>query len=332
MGAVLWSALLGLGLSPQADPPSKVTEAATVAVLPLRIEGELPERWSAEAQAKLAGALARGALEVTTAAGVPSDCDTLACWSDHDALHGVDFVVAASLSVTETRDYALSVDVRSAKTGSVVASTEGTCELCGFEEAIAMIEARTAALSPEVARLAAALPVLVIYSEPAGVTVKIDGTDYGATPLRVQLPAGSHRVWASKAGFLEQSFELEAVDGLRKEVQLRLVEAPSDPRPAGGGLLTAGAVLAGAGLGAVAAGATLLVLDGRPYRRRCEADAAGTCQFDYETTIGGAVGLALGGAAIASGVGMLAAGLVRRKRSQARARVHPSVGGVLVRF
>ncbi|MEM6997259.1 MAG: hypothetical protein AAF721_42535, partial [Myxococcota bacterium] len=100
------------------------------------------------------------------------------------------------------------------------------------------------------------------------------------------------------------------------------------------GLVIAGAVSAGAGLVGLGVGTTLMLLDGRPFRRRCEADAAGTCQFNYETTVGGAVGLSIGGAALAAGVGMLAAGIVRSKRARREdeARIVPTGNGLLVRF
>ncbi|MBL4688677.1 MAG: hypothetical protein JKY37_29080, partial [Nannocystaceae bacterium] len=84
----------------------------------------------------------------------------------------------------------------------------------------------------------------------------------------------------------------------------------------------------------VAAGVTLLVLDGRPFRRRCEADAAGTCQFNYDTTVGGAVGLSVGGAAVIAGAVLLATGARRSKRARhsAQAHVAPTGAGLRVRF
>lgn len=300
---------------------------------PLVLEGELPARWSEEAVTRLRSGLARGSVHVR-AAEIAADCRTPQCWEGQSDLADADFVVLTTLRVGGERDYGLSIDVRSIATGKSVASIEGTCELCGFEEAVAMVETRAAVLAPEVARLGAALPVLLFRSEPVGATVSIDGEVRGATPLQVQAPAGSHTVEASMAGFLPQTFEIDAVDGVRKEVELRLVPRPDDPLPQGRGLVIAGAVTTSVGVAALAAGVTLLVLDGRPYRRRCEADATGRCQFDYETTIGGAVGTSIGAAALVTGVTLIAVGVARgrRARSRTHSRVRPVPGGLAVRF
>jgi len=323
-----------------AAPEPEGTVRSDVVVLPLSVQGELPPRWHAEAEARLATGLSRGDIGVESLV-VPVECRTPACWSEFPQAADAAFVVMADLVVGDARDYAVVVDVVSAKTGKVVASTSGTCELCGFEEAVAMIEARAAVLAPEVARLGAVLPVLLFRSDPPAVQVQLDGRSYGATPVRITAPAGSHTVKASKDGFLPQSFEIDAVDGVSKEVELRLlprpVQAPEvDER--GRAIVWAGAGIAAAGLGGVAAGVSLLVLDGRPYRRRCEADADGTCQFDYETTTGGAVATAVGAVALTSGVALLIAGLKRTRAHRRGVAATPTAvrlgrhGGVVVRF
>src|SRR5690606_4743059 len=89
----------------------------------------------------------------------------------------------------------------------------------------------------------------------------------------------------------------------------------SPARGPGRGLVIAGAVLTGVGVAAIAAGAVLLAIDGHPYRKRCEAEAEGDCRFLYGTQTGGIVSVALGGAAVAAGVGMLGAGTRARKKA-----------------
>ena len=335
-GLALVLATAGIGTSAPPDGAGASPSAATeVAVLPLMVEGELPERWYDEAGQRLVSGLSRGTLSVRAAGEVPESCDTPQCWAEREALTGVDFVVTAKLEVGDARDYGLSIDARSVKTGKVVASTDGVCELCGFEEAVDMIESRSAVLAPELARLGAALPVLLFRSEPTGAVVSLDGTMYGPTPIRIQAPAGAHEVEATMAGYLPQSFSIEAVDGVRKEVALRLVPRPDDPLPQGRGLVIAGAVTLSAGVVGLATGVTLLVLDGREFQRRCEPDVTGRCQFDYETTIGGAVGTGIGGAGVAAGITMLAVGAVRGKRARReteQARVGVGAGGLRVRF
>lgn len=322
---------------PEAAAPESGGAGTQVAVLPLTVTGELPTRWRAEAESRLAAGLSRGALAVSAAPDVPGTCSDPACWAEQPQLAAADFVVSATLAVGDARDYTLAIDVSSTKTGSVVASAEGTCELCGFEEAVAMIQTRAAVLAPEVARLGAALPLLLFRSDPAGAVVSLDGQMVGPTPVRIAAPAGAHQVDVAMAGFLSQSFSIEAVDGVRKEVALQLVREPEPPLPAGRGLIIAGAATTGAGVATLAVGAVLLGLDGRDFRRRCEVDTAGRCPFDYETTIGGAVSVSLGGAAIVGGISMLAVGVARSRRARAsrtraQARVQASGSGVVVHF
>lgn len=343
---VLLPCCLWLAAIVSAAPTSPPTEAArrpgapgqtSVAVLPLHVDGELSPRWYQEAGARLVSGLSRGALRVDNA-DVAGECREPRCWAEAPSMAGANFVVRAALSVGDSRDYALSIDVMSARTGKVIASTAGSCELCGFEEAVAMIEARAAVLASEIARLGAVLPVLFFRSDPVGVVVSLDGDSYGPAPVLILAPAGPHEVKATLTGFLPQTFEIEAVDGVRKEVELRLVPELDDPLPPGRGLLIAGVATLSAGVAGVATGVTLLVLDGRPFRRRCEADAAGTCQFNYDTTVGGAVGLSVGGGAAIAGVVLLATGAVRAKRARRSTQAHlrPTVGptgaGLRLRF
>ncbi|MEM6995177.1 MAG: PEGA domain-containing protein, partial [Myxococcota bacterium] len=225
----LWLCAFGAAApTPQPAEPEPQEETAgetVVAVLPLVVVGELLPRWHTEARARLVSGLSRGSLNVR-AADVDADCRDPTCWSEQRTMAGADFVAAATLRVGDARDYALTIEVLSARTGKVVGSNGGTCELCGFEEAVSMIESRAAVLAPEVARLGAVLPVLMFRSDPVGVVVSLDGEVRGPTPIRIQAPAGPHTVEASMAGFLSQTFEIEAVDGVRKEVELRLVPRP----------------------------------------------------------------------------------------------------------
>ncbi len=91
----------------------------------------------------------------------------------------------------------------------------------------------------------------------------------------------------------------------------------------------------GVGIGALAGGVALLVLNERPVKSQCEGaqvDADGDCELRYNT-LGGGAGLAIGGAVgIGVGVGLL---LLRRGRPDAgngKVEVSASAGGVRLRF
>ena len=262
------------------------------------VEGELPEEWRASANAAVATGLSRGAIE--TCADSPCEAD---------------FVVTGALSLDE-RDYTILLEVRRPGEDEVVASTEGYCELCGVEDAIDEIEARAAVLAPRIEQLVASAPVLVFRSTPPGVEVVLDASSRGITPVEVETEPGRHLVEAKRPGYLPQSFEVQAIDGVQQEISLRLVPMPAEPPPSGRGLRIAGVASLSASLVALAAGVPLLVLHGRPYERTCNADATGRCQFDYDTQTGGIVGTAIGGALVVTGTALLVVGLNRGKRAK----------------
>ncbi|MBL4683337.1 MAG: hypothetical protein JKY37_02015 [Nannocystaceae bacterium] len=116
-----------------------------------------------------------------------------------------------------------------------------------------------------------------------------------------------------------------------------LDEAASTPRAgmsekALGGI---GFASLGVGIGALAGGVALLVLNERPVTSKCDGDQVdpqGDCELRYNT-LGGGAGLAIGGAVgIGVGVGLL---LLRRSRGQmgsGKLDVSASSGGLRVRF
>ncbi|MBV1858730.1 MAG: hypothetical protein KUG77_09990, partial [Nannocystaceae bacterium] len=86
------------------------------------------------------------------------------------------------------------------------------------------------------------------------------------------------------------------------------------------------------GFVAAAAGATLVVLHGRPITSDCsgsEVDSDGDCHFLHDTRVGGVIGLSAGGAAIVGGAILLSLEL-RRGRPGAVA-VSPTPSGIRVR-
>jgi hypothetical protein len=131
-------------------------------------------------------------------------------------------------------------------------------------------------------------------------------------------------------GYVTQERTLTAVAGVRDRLDVEMTIAKKDWRP---GAWIGGWVLFGSGLAGVGAGATLMVLHGRPYRKDCEADADGDCRNLYDTQTGGIIGLAVGGAALATGIALVTAARAgKRKGSSQRAHLIPTFGGLAGRF
>lgn len=323
-----------LALAPESDAPS-------VAVLPLVVEGKLPDVWREAADERLNKGLTRGSMSVTRLAS--SSCTTIDCAGDEARDNGASYGVWAKLSVeSNQRDYAFVIKAVGAGTSNVIATVEGKCDLCGFEEAVEMVEAKAAALPPAIERLSATNPVVAFTSTPDGVEISVDGDVVGTTPLEVPLSPGKHRVRGTKDGFEPQTIEVDAVEGVRKELGFSLVAIPDQPkrpkepidepveRPRG--LIIGGAVLTSLGVAGAAAGATLLGLNGRSYKRECEADSMGNCRQLYNTVVIGSIPTAIGSAAFGAGVAMLVIGTQRARGSKKTARVFPAPGGVRIRF
>lgn len=304
-------------------------ERPTIGVLPLEVEGELVESWREDADRRLGLALRRGDLDVVDLADATASCADLDCRLRAARDAGVQYVLQSRLTVEPgARDYALDLELFVADGGKRLAAIEGSCELCGFEEAVGMVEARAAVVLSTLQRSHARGSALSLRTTPSGARIEIDGEEAGLTPLTVQLTAGPHRIVARKEGHLAQTLEVEALEGVSKEMELQLLPQPVAADPGARGLVVGGALGLGLGVASVAAGIALVVVADDPYRRDCQPDAEGDCRFLLGTRTGGIVAASLGGAAVAAGAAMLGVGL-RRKRRRATVSALP---GITVHF
>ena len=302
----------------------------TIGVLPLEVEGELVASWREEADRRLGLALRRGDVEVVDLAGATASCGDLDCRLRAARDAGAGYLLTSRLTVEPgARDYALEFELFGADDGERIAAIEGGCELCGFEEAVSMVEARAAVVLSTLQRSHARGSELSLRTTPAGARIEIDGQEAGLTPLTVQLPAGSHRIVARKEGHLSQTLEVEAIEGVRKDMELQLLPQPVAEDPSARGLVIGGALGLGLGVASVAAGIALIVVEGDPYRRDCQADADGDCRFLLGTRTGGIVAASVGGAAIAAGAALLGVGLRRKRRARVEVSALP---GLTFRF
>ena len=110
--------------------------------------------------------------------------------------------------------------------------------------------------------------------------------------------------------------------------------------PSGRGLRTAGWSLFGIGLGVVAGGIPLVVIDERPVKSRCDdpmnIDVNGRCLYRYNT-LGSGIGLvAVGAATIVTSAVLLGIGYKRKKKNgrddKRRAHALPTAGGMILRL
>jgi hypothetical protein len=71
---------------------------------------------------------------------------------------------------------------------------------------------------------------LVVYTEPAGAQVTIDGAPLGATPASIELPPGDHRVEVSKEGFdpISRSFAVPRNRSVELSFALTRQAPPAD--------------------------------------------------------------------------------------------------------
>lgn len=292
----------------------------TVGVVPLQVDGELPEIWHAQADERLGLALRRGDVEVVDLAEATMTCADLECRLHAARDAGADYLLLSRLTVEPgARDYALTFELLVADGGKQLAAIEGSCDLCGFEEAVNMVEARAAVVLSTLERSHARGSALSLRTQPPGARIEIDGRDVGVTPLEVDLSAGTHRIVATKPGHLPQSLEIEAVEGVNKALEVQLLPEPVREDPSARALTIAGAVTLGLGVATLAAGVALVVVEGDPFRRDCQPDTDGDCRFLLGTRTGGIIAASLGGAGIAAGATMLGVGLGRKRRARADA-------------
>lgn len=312
-------------------------ETETILVLPLEVDGELPDKWRGEAETRMRAGFERSSVTVVEAdPGGAVGCRDRACI--RGLADAATHVVRPQLRVAPgERDYSFAIDVSSTRTGEVVATVEGECDLCGFEEVGALIEAKAAAAASSIERLRAAVAMVEITSSPPGAMLEVDGTQMGTTPTAIELTPGTHRVRVVKPGFRAQTIEVEAIEGLRKTIELPLVAEVADTSARDHrrqrALFVSGAVLMGLGVGGLGAGAALIAIDGRPNRRDCQADVAGNCRFLYGTMSGGIAAVAAGAAGTVVGIVLVAVAAKQRREAKHKRNVaFAAANGLILRF
>jgi len=299
-------------------------EPARIAVLPLSVDGELPEDVRVELSTRLRTGLDGNDHEIVE--GTDERCTTDNCWKAVAKKMRARHVVEARVIVRD-RDYEITAELVDGRTGKVTASTQTRCEICGFTELGDSMDTVTNALQRKLAVAPVDPPMLVVRTRPAGATVLVDGDPVGTTPMSAPVAAGPHEIVVRKAGHIMQRRRVVSVDGVREAMTLQLARAPQDeePQKRSRALGIAGWTAFAAGLAAVGAGVGLLVIHDDPIERDCDGqnvDIEGNCKYLHDTRTGGIAATVVGAALLGTGIALV---VVDRKRAKAT-RTNLSVG------
>ncbi|MCA9710671.1 MAG: PEGA domain-containing protein, partial [Myxococcales bacterium] len=278
--------------------------------------------------------LSRGGLRVVAPPAGGAPCQTRPCQAQVARGAGAEHAIAMRVAV-DRRDYAITIDVIDAE-GTAVAQSAERCEVCGFDEAVQVVDSQAAALVARLDALALEPPMLVFQSDPPGAVIRVDEQIVGRTPFERVVEPGAHQVRADEDGYVSEQRTVEAVEGVRATVVFSLEPMP---RPRRRGLRAAGWAALGIGVAGLATGVPLVVIDGRENRVSCSGenvDPLGNCKYLYATGEAGIAVTVVGAVALVTGVG-IAIGTRRGRgapatRRAARLRVGPRGVTVQGRF
>ena len=342
-----WATALALGLAHapivSAAPPSSTSSdvAPKTAILPLVVEGELPEGDRQTLTEQLVGGLQRGSFEViapdqVVATAGKDDCSKPGCMQKIAEQTGATHIVRAIVVVVD-RDYTVRVELYDGSDGTKIVSASDGCEICGVVDVGGLIETQAATLRTKLDALASGPASIVVSSNPDGAEVTLDGEPFGVTPLDKPVIPGDHVIRVTKEGYIAVQEKRTFVEGARESLNYELEKVPNrlPKRPWGWASL-------GIGIAAVGGGVGLTFLHDQPYTAggRCSGenvDADGDCRFLHNTKWYG-MGLSLaGGALVTLGVAVLittAKNPRKKAKAEAAVRKHLQVGagGVGVRF
>ncbi|MCA9659192.1 MAG: PEGA domain-containing protein [Myxococcales bacterium] len=312
---------IALGAPAQADEGS--IDARKVAVLPLVVEGSIDDDAKAGLMSGLRDGLERGEFTIAPQNEVDvladSPCDRQACYGKLRSELGVSHLVRATVKI-ENRDYTMQVELIDAENGTVVASSDDRCDICGLEEVGEMLSSQGALLRAKIDAMGAGPAILVVDSKPSGATVMIDGEVVGTTPLERSVIAGEHVLRVTADGYVAEEREVTFVPGVSESISLELSRAAGSKK----GRLFGALSLAG-GVVALGGGGALLYLDDQ---FKCvdptDVDAEGDCREYYNYSPGGGVLVAAGAALTTLGVVLLLRHRKPKSKASASAAITPT--------
>lgn len=248
-------------------------------------------------------------------------CDEQACVAEQAADANAAFIVRTTIDL-DARNYHFTLALIDGATGHVVARDEQTCEICGLDEAAQQLRDQAAMLANQIGTRLDAVTSVSIDAEPAGAIVELDGVAIGTTPLTHTVEAGRHTIIVRAPGHQPAQRSFVVTRGVEETLRFDLAQATTSPKQSVRPWTIASLAVGGVGL---ISGATLLALNGRPYRRNCNGDNLdpnGLCRFRYETLGLGATLTVAGVLATGAGVALL----VRDRKRSHGPRVDVGVG------
>lgn len=345
----VWATATALALSLASLPtvvplafaaPPESGDTPRTAILPLVVEGALPDSDRETLTTELVEGLQRGSFEVVTpdqvsAAVGNDDCSKPNCMEKIAKETGATHIVRAIIEVVD-RDYNVKLELYDAAGAKIVSTSDG-CEICGVVDVGGLIETQAATMRTKLDALASGPASIGITSVPEGAEVTLDGEPFGTTPIDKPIIPGDHVIRVSKEGYIAVQEKRTFVEGARETLNYELEKVPNrlPKRPWGWASL-------GVGIAAVGGGVAMTVLHDRPYKlggacTGMQVDPDGDCQYLFNTKYYG-LGLSLGGAALVTlGVAILINTSKKSARKQAKVEAavrHLQVGpgGVAVRF
>lgn len=246
------------------------------------------------------------------AAPVPPGCSEPSCLPEAGSAA---YLVRSQLTAVE-QDYDVRLEVIDRKSGAVVASAAGSCEVCTEVEVGEMITRTAARLAEPLAGLLSQSAIIVVEGAPDGAAVAIDGQAVGSSPYSGQVEAGTHQLVVSAPDHHSHTETWLAEEGATRTIQFAL--EPIDQSVRSPAMRRAGWASLGVGLGAIAGGAVTLAFHNRPDKSSCPdgmTDENGRCPQQYDTLGAGLGIMGVGLAAAAAGSALLVVDAKRRKRA-----------------
>ncbi len=273
---------------------------------PIVVDAAIEPAAKAELVAAVRTGLERAAVTSTSLdasrTAAAAACADATCVASIAREAGARWVVQPVLRVDD-RNWQIAASLIDVRDGSILATVDASCELCGNAEVAEELAHQIATLAGKLARLEPEPAQLVLRTDPDGAELEIDGRAQGRSPRTLRLTAGRHRLVVRKPGFVTVARSVDLVAGVDETLALDLSRSPRPLFGAGLGTLIGGVALVGGGV-------PLWVIDGRPYEKKCsgdDVDFAGTCRYQYDTATAGIVLTSIGVAAIVTGIALLAA-------------------------
>lgn len=318
-----WLAPLGTALAiVLAEPAPDAAPGPTVGTLRLRLPEDVSGPDQESLNERFGDGLARSGMAAKPVPAEASSCEDATCYTAAAEQAEVELLVGATVQRTGP-DYAVQVYAISAETGEVVAQVDGVCEICGIGELGDVVGSLAARLRPTLDNTTQPT-TLTVETDPAGAEVWVDGKRLGETPLQTRIAPGEHELDVVKRGRRTKHVEVSLRPGVNESYSFRLARSTRFPP------WVAWASL-GTGVVSLTTGIALLAIDEDPIQRDCNPDAAGRCQYLYDTVGGGATLTVLGVALVGTGATLLIlqARQDRLQRSgvQSRVRLVPGIGG-----